>query len=215
MKGILITFEGIEGSGKSTLITLVADALIKKGLDTAITREPGGTDLGVSLRKILLDPEGAAISPMAELLLYAADRAQHLNDLVEPALKERKVVLCDRFSDATEAYQGSGRGLSMDMVRAVDECARGGLSPDLTVLLDLPPEVGLARARKRNLNGYTSEETRFDDEELAFHERVREGYLAISGREPERFLILDGMASPGDLALKVMEELENRFGPLK
>lgn len=214
MNGIFITFEGIEGSGKSTLITLVSGALRKKGIRQLVTREPGGTDLGKSLRKVLLDPQGAHITILAELFLYAADRAQHVNDVLLPAIEAGKTVLCDRFSDATEAYQGYGRGIPLETVRAVDAQARAGLVPDLTVLLDLPPGAGLARARDRNLRNSAGDETRFDDEEIDFHERVREGYLAISGREPERFLILDGMAAPEDLARKIMEEIESRFGPL-
>ncbi len=214
MKGILVTFEGIEGSGKSTLITLVSDAFKQIGVEQFVTREPGGTDLGKSLRKVLLDPQGVDITPLAELFLYAADRAQHINEVLLPAIKAGKAVLCDRFSDATEAYQGYGRGIPLKIVKAVIDQAREGLIPDLTVLLDLPPAKSLVRVRKRNIRNSLTNETRFDDEELAFHERVREGYLAISGREPERFLILDGMASPDDLARKVMEELENRFGPL-
>ncbi len=215
MKGILVTFEGIEGSGKSTLITLVSDAFKQIGVEQFVTREPGGTDLGKSLRKVLLAPQGADITPLAELFLYAADRTQHINEVLLPAIKAGKAVLCDRFSDATEAYQGYGRGIPLKIVKAVIDQAREGLIPDLTVLLDLPPAKSLVRVRKRNIRNSLTDETRFDDEELAFHERVREGYLAISGREPERFLILDGMASPDDLARKVMEELENRFGPLK
>ncbi|MFV2082173.1 MAG: dTMP kinase [bacterium] len=215
MKGILVTFEGIEGSGKSTLITLVSDAFKQIGVEQFVTREPGGTDLGKSLRKVLLDPQGVDITPLAELFLYAADRAQHINEVLLPAIKAGKAVLCDRFSDATEAYQGYGRSIPLKIVKAVIDQAREGLIPDLTVLLDLPPAKSLVRVRKRNIRNSSTDETRFDDEELAFHERVREGYLAISGREPERFLILDGMASPDDLARKVMEELENRFGPLK
>ncbi|MFV1957742.1 MAG: dTMP kinase [bacterium] len=211
MKGIFVTFEGIEGSGKSTLITLVSDALKQSGVEQIVTREPGGTDLGKSLRKVLLDPKGARVTPLAELFLYAADRAQHVNEVLLPAIKDGKTVLCDRFSDATEAYQGYGRGIPLEIVKAVVDQAREELIPDLTVLLDLPPAKGLARAQQRNLRNSSTDETRFDDEELAFHERVREGYLAISGREPDRFLILDGMASPKDLAKRVVEEIESRF----
>ncbi len=211
LKGLLVTFEGVEGSGKSTLISLVHSALAKKNIALTVTREPGGSDLGKSLRKALLDPAAAAVSPIAELFLYAADRAQHVNDLIVPALTEGKVVLCDRFSDATIAYQGHGRGLPLDVVREVDRTATGGLKPDLTVLLDITAEAGIRRARSRNERDGTPDESRFDDEALPFHRSVREGYLAISGSEPERFLILDGMLPPEELAVRVVSEITARL----
>ena len=211
MKGLLVTFEGIEGSGKSTLISLVHDALVKKDLDLTVTREPGGSDLGRSLRKALLDPAAAAVSPMAELFLYAADRAQHINDVIAPALRAGNVVLCDRFSDATLAYQGYGRGLPLDIVREVDGKATGGLKPDLTVLLDISTREGIKRARGRNERKGVSDESRFDNEDLPFHEAVRDGYLALSESDPERFLILDGMASLEELTVRVVEEIVARL----
>lgn len=211
MSGIFITFEGMEGSGKSTLIALLADTFEKKGIEVAVTREPGGTWLGKSLRKILLDPAGVPPCPLGELFLYAADRAQHVEEKIKPSLNENRVVLCDRFSDATAAYQGYGRGISLDTISLIDREARGGTTPDLTVLLDLPPEVGLRRARSRNELSGDVTETRMDDELPAFHRKVREGYLAISVGEPERFLVLDATKKPEELASSVMQELERRF----
>ncbi len=209
--GLLITFEGMEGSGKSTLISRLASLLRSRGIETAVTREPGGTSLGEKLRKILLDPAGSQLCSMGELFLYAADRAQHIEEVIKPALAENRTVLCDRFSDATAAYQGYGRGISLDIISVVDREARNGITPDLTVLLDLPPEEGLRRVRSRNEQYGSKTETRMDDEQPAFHHKVREGYLALSAGEPDRFLILNAMDKPEELAQQVMQELEKRF----
>jgi dTMP kinase len=150
MKGVFVTFEGIEGSGKSTQIGLLADHLTTLGRPVTLTREPGGTPIGDQVRKILLDPASKGLDPVAELLLYAASRAQHLREVILPALEKGRVVLCDRFSDATLAYQGHGRGLDIDMIRALDRIVTGGRLPDLTILLDIGAAAGLARARGRN-----------------------------------------------------------------
>jgi len=211
MSGIFITFEGMEGSGKSTLIFNLAALLRNRGIGTAVTREPGGTSLGGELRKILLDPAGSQLCSMGELFLYAADRAQHIEEIIKPALAEKKIVLCDRFSDATAAYQGYGRGISLEIIRAVDREARNGITPDLTVLLDLPPEEGLKRVRSRHEQSGSNTETRMDDEQPEFHRKVREGYLAISAGEPDRFLILNAMDKPEELASQAIQELERRF----
>jgi len=201
-KGLFVTFEGIEGAGKSTLMGLAVEALRARGLDPLVTREPGGTAAGKAIRSVLLDPASRGMSPVCELLLLCADRAQHVAEVLVPALWDGRLVLCDRYSDSTFAYQGFGRGLSLDLVREADIAARGGISPDLTVLVDLPAEEGLARARGRNraAKGAASRETRFDDEEIAFHRRVREGFLALASEEKERFLVLDGTLPPGKLA---------------
>jgi dTMP kinase len=209
--GLFITFEGMEGSGKSTLISNLTALLQSRGIEPVVTREPGGTSLGGELRKILLDPAGSELCSMGELFLYAADRAQHIEEVIKPALAENRTVLCDRFSDATAAYQGYGRGVSLEVISVVDREARDGVTPDLTVLLDLPPEEGLKRVRSRNERSGSTTETRMDDEQPAFHRKVREGYLALSAREPDRFLILNAMARPDELASQVIQELERRF----
>jgi dTMP kinase len=197
MRGTFLTFEGIEGSGKSTQIALVADHLSKHGRPATLTREPGGTPIGDQVRKILLDPANTALAPKAELLLYAAGRAQHLAELIVPGLKAGKVVLCDRFSDATLAYQGYGRGLDLELIRDLDRLVTADLRPDLTILLDIDAAAGLSRARGRNSRGGLEAEARFENEHLSFHERVRQGYLDLARQEPGRFRIVDASPPPG------------------
>ncbi len=196
MQGMFITFEGIEGSGKSTQIVMLANHLSAQGRLVTLTREPGGTAIGDQVRKILLDPENTALDPRAELLLYAAGRAQHLAELIAPELSEGKIVLCDRFSDATLAYQGYGRGLDRAMIRSLDRIVTNGLRPDLTVLLDIDAEAGLERARGRNKRSGLEAEARFENEKLAFHQRVREGYLELAREEPGRFRVIDALPEP-------------------
>jgi dTMP kinase len=196
MKGLFITFEGIEGSGKSTQIALLADYLVSQGTQTALTREPGGTPIGNQVRKILLDPENGMLDPAAELLLYSASRAQHLHELILPRLAEGTTVLCDRFSDATLAYQGYGRGLDCGMIRSLDLIVTAGMRPDLTLLFDIDPVVGVARARGRNDSHGLAAEARFENEELAFHDRVRQGYLVLAAQEPGRIRIVDATGTP-------------------
>lgn len=196
MRGTFITFEGIEGSGKSTQIVLLANHLTAQGRQVTLTREPGGTAVGDQVRRILLDPANTALAPRAELLLYAAGRAQHLAELIEPDLRAGKIVLCDRFSDATLAYQGYGRGLDPAMIRSLDRIVTNGLRPDATMLLDIDAAAGLARARGRNKRGGLEAEARFENEELAFHQRVREGYLRLANEEPLRFHVVDASRGP-------------------
>jgi len=210
-RGIFVTFEGIEGSGKTTLIGKVGLSLREKNLDPLLTREPGGTGLGLALRNVLLDPEGPGMENLAELMLFGADRAQHVAEVIRPALAEGRIVLCDRFSQATMAYQGFGRGLCRETVDAVDKAARGEVRPDLIVLLDLPVEAGLARVRKRNFRGSDLSETRIDEEELSFHQRVREGYLQIAREDPERHFILDARRPSVELSKVVISEMSARF----
>jgi dTMP kinase len=211
MRGIFITFEGIEGSGKSTLLNNLAASLRRSGLDPLMTREPGGTSLGVALRKVLLDPDMEKIGSKAELMLFAADRAQHVSQVILPALEMGQIVLCDRYSDATVAYQGYGREIPLDVITAVDNQARSGVIPHMTVLLDLPVETGLTRARTRNDESRDNSESRIDEEEMAFHQRVREGYLMLAGIEPERFLVLDALDKQDRLTELVMDEFRSRF----
>jgi len=196
MRGTFITFEGIEGSGKSTQIALLNDHLQAQGKQTVLTREPGGTAIGDRVRRILLDPESKALDPAAELLLYAASRAQHLHEVIRPALEAGKLVLCDRFSDATLAYQGYGRGLSIAMIQELDRMVTGSLRPDLTLLFDIDARTGLGRARGRNADRDLHGEARFENEDIAFHTRVRDGYYLLAHREPGRIKLVNAARTP-------------------
>lgn len=189
---MFITLEGGEGAGKTTQIVNLAGYLTEQGLSCILTREPGGTDLGKRIRALLLNPDHSGMAPETELLLYMADRAEHLSTIIRPALAARKTVLCDRFFDATLVYQGTARGLSPERIAQLHALMFAGLQPDLTLLLDLPAEAGLARARRQLEKGArASQESRFEDETLAFHQRVREGYLDLARRKPERFRVID------------------------
>jgi dTMP kinase len=204
MGGTFITFEGIEGSGKSTQIVLLANHLKTTGMQVVLTREPGGTPIGDQVRKILLNPEHTALDPKAELLLYAAGRAQHLHEVILPALGRGAVVLCDRFSDATLAYQGYGRGLDTEMIRALDRIVTTPEArPSLTILFDIEAAAGITRAHRRNTHQGLQAEARFENEELAFHERVRQGYLALSRQEPDRIRIVDASPLPEEVHASV------------
>jgi len=188
--GSFITFEGIEGSGKSTQIRMLFAHLKARDIEVKMTREPGGTIIGEKVRGILLDPTTKGLIPRAELLLYAAARLQHIDEIIQPALDEGKVVLCDRFMDATIAYQGYGREIPLNEVKVVNSLVTVDLKPDLTLLLDLPVEVGLRRARERNQADAASATSRFEEEDLVFHQRVREGYLAVAAAERARIKII-------------------------
>ncbi len=191
---MFITFEGIEGSGKTTQIRHALEFLKQRGNDCIVTREPGGTMTGQKIRAILLDPESSGIDPSTELLLYVADRAEHVNKVVRPALSAGKTVLCDRYFDATVVYQGYARGLDIDLLKNMHKLILNDLKPDITFLLDLPPAAGLSRAWKQIEEGERAGiETRFEKEAVAFHEKVREGYLELARQEPERFIVIDAM----------------------
>ena len=181
--GLFITFEGGEGCGKSTHSKLLLKKLEQQDIPVVLTHEPGGTALGNQLRNLLKKRRGSPISPQAELFLLAASRAQLVAEVIRPALEEGKVVICDRFTNSTVVYQGYGRGLDFTAIKMVNNMATRHLSPDLIILLDIPPEKGLAR--KRSLKD------RFELEALAFHKRVREGYLKMAGAEPGRWLVID------------------------
>ena len=187
-RGLFITFEGIEGCGKTTQIRLLADHLRAAERSVVLTREPGGTPAAEAIRAILLDPAHDALSPTTELLLYAAARAQHVHQIIRPAVEAGAVVLCDRFADSTEAYQGGGRALPHKTIDILRDIATDGTGPDCTILLDLPASEGLARTRSRG------ELDRIEGESIAFHERVRAAFLAIAAREPERVIVIDAAA---------------------
>lgn len=198
---MFITFEGIEGSGKSTALRLVEERLTALGREALVTREPGGSRLGQTLRAILLDIQSTDLTREAELFLYLADRAQHVSQVIKPALDEGKVVLCDRFADSTVVYQGYGRGLDPKTLHTFNDIAVSGLWPDMTLLLDLPPEIGLKRAVTRNLReNKAGAEGRFEAESLQFHGRVREGYLTWAFIHKKRFRIIDATQGPEEVA---------------
>ena len=203
-----ITFEGGEGSGKTTQIKLAADWLRERGIPVLATAEPGGTPLGRKIREILLNRGSWTIGAEAELLLFAAARAQHVRETILPALEAGQWVLCDRFADATLAYQGFGRGLDVEFIRTLNDFSTCSLKPDLTLLFDLPVEVGLARAEKRAADGRPeASEDRFEREERTFHGRIREGYLSLAAEEPERFRIINGAADVETVRREVCRHL--------
>ncbi|MFQ5441316.1 MAG: dTMP kinase [Thermodesulfobacteriota bacterium] len=187
-----VTLEGIEGSGKSTQMGLMKEFFKKRGVDVLALREPGGTPAGEKVRAILLGDGGAGMAHLTELFLYEACRVEVVEKLIRPALEKGGVVICDRFTDSTLAYQGYGRGLDIEAVKSMNTLATGGLVPDLTLLLDLDPEVGLERAWSRISKGAGPREDRFEKEDMAFHKRVREGYLKIAAGEPRRVKVIDG-----------------------
>ena len=193
---MFITLEGIEGSGKTTQIDRLVKFLEDKGIGCVSTRQPGGTLIGENIRSILLDPVNSDLAPLTELLLYMADRAQHIHELIRPALKNGKTVVCDRYFDATLVYQGFARGLSIELIGQLHQLLFDDLKPDVTFLLDLSPQVGLERAWQQLNNGQRSgDESRFEAEALAFHEKVRAGYLELARLEPDRFRIVDAAQS--------------------
>ncbi len=202
MRGKFITFEGIDGSGKSTQVRMLASELRLREFDVLTTLEPGGTPLGRRLREAFLETE-ENVSPLAELLLFAADRAQHVNFLIQPALSEGKIVISDRYADATFAYQGAGRGFDEKTVNQVIELATGGLKPDLTLFFDITVENALLRTKSRS-NDETVK-NRMDAENAEFYERVRDAYLQIAKNEPKRFRILDANGSIEDIKKQVLE----------
>jgi dTMP kinase len=204
--GRFITFEGMDGCGKTTQLRLLARALREQGTAVVETVEPGGTEIGRQIRRILLDPANSAIHARTELLLYFASRAQNVEEVIRPALAEGAVVLCDRFTDSTLVYQGCGRGLDPQIVHALDRIACQGLRPDITILIEIDPATSLARARRRNERGDSSE-SRIDEESSAFHERVRRGYRALAENEPDRFLVIDGRGGIGQVATAIREAL--------
>jgi len=202
-----ITFEGIEGSGKTTQIQLLSNRLEEQGIDHVLTREPGGTPIGDQIRRLVLDPHNSAMTSICELLLYAAARAQHIEQVIRPAIEAGRLVLCDRFKDATMAYQGYGRGIRHDLIDALHGLETLSLRPDQTFLFDIEARVALDRARTRDTTR-APHETRFEQENLAFHERVRAGYLEMARQEPGRFVVVDGRGSVEEVRGRVVEAID-------
>ena len=188
---LFITFEGVEGSGKTTQIRRLKRYLTQKGIPCKVTREPGGCPIGEKVRKILLDPDHREMVPLSELLLYEASRAQHVKEVIEPLLERGVTVLCDRFSDATIAYQGFGRKLDLGLIQRFNRLSTQRIKPDITFLLDCPSEMGLKRAIQRNQTLKKEKEERFEREKIQFHHRVRRGYLSIAKQEPHRVKVID------------------------
>ena len=207
-----VTFEGCEGCGKTTQIRLAAISLAECGITVLETAEPGGTPLGRRIREFLLNRGSCAIGAEAELLLFAAARAQHVRETILPALEKGQWVLCDRFTDATLAYQGFGRGLDAGFIKILNTFSAFSLTPDMTLLFDLPVATGLARAEKRAAGGpLETAEDRFEHEDHAFHARIREGYLTLAAGEPERFRIIDGAADVGTIHREICRCLSELF----
>lgn len=188
---MFITFEGIEGCGKTTQVERLADRLDKHGIKYVKTLEPGGTAIGNNIRKILLDSKNTNLFPLTELVLYIADRAQHMAEIIIPALKQNRWVICDRFFDATVAYQGFGRGQDMDLINRLNEIATQCIEPDITILMDCPEEIGLSRALERNRDLSQEDQARFEKEKMEFHKKVREGYLKLAAMNKDRIIIVD------------------------
>ena len=207
-KYMFITFEGIEGSGKTTQISSVASLLEDWGHDVLTTREPGATEIGKKIRSILLDPQNSAISNLSELLLYAADRSQHIEEVIIPAIEEGKTVLCDRYVDATTVYQGYARGIDLSLIKDIQSLVPGRTMPDITILFDLDPKVGLARACKDIKQGRRVDcESRFEKESIDFHNRVRLGYLEVANKEPGRFIVVDASLPKDEVFLYIKNKL--------
>ena len=202
MPGIFITFEGIDGSGKSSQLRLLANFLRANGCDIVVTREPGGTPLGSRLRAALLDSQ-EQVDPLTELLVFAADRAQHVRRLLRPMIESGRVVISDRYADATVAYQGAGRGFAPELIKQIVQLATEGLKPDLTLLFDLPVSECLARTGRRSNDRQKAD--RLDSEDAQFHERVREAYLRLAAEEPERVKLIDSSGPVDETHARVKE----------
>lgn len=207
MTARFLTIEGIEGVGKTTQVAHISQTLTERNVDHVVTREPGGTPLAEKIRDLVLSPREEQLPPTAELLLMFAARAVHLENFIEPALSAGKWVVCDRFTDATYAYQGGGRGMSQDDIRYLETCVQGTRRPDLTLLLDVPVAVGLARSQKRDAGKVRD---RFECERTDFFERVREGYLLRARAEPARIAVVDAAAPVTEVSARITAVLESK-----
>jgi dTMP kinase len=216
-RGKFITFEGLDGTGKSTQLRKLATALRAAGFKVVETREPGGTPTGEKIRRVLLDSSTDGLSPLAEMALMFASRAQHIVEVIQPALEQGSIVLCDRFTDSTEAYQGSGRRLGSESVLELHRVLCGDLQPDLTILLDSDAASSLGRARRRNQRAWRNrsgghgDENRFEQETRTFFARVRQGYLAIAAREPQRAVLVDASGTPSQTHSQIMQVVSRRL----
>lgn len=206
MKGKFISFEGIEGTGKSTQAKLLQQSLLGLGYEVILTEEPGGTLISLRIREILLSVDHKKMKPLTELLLYNAARAQHIEEVILPALNRGAVVITDRFTDSTFAYQGYGRGIDPDLLESIDRIATDGLRPDMTMLLDLDVETGLRRNRRINKTD------RLELEDVEFHERVRKGYHELAAKEPERIKVLDASGGIGELNIVIAKIISDFIG---
>jgi dTMP kinase len=214
VRGKFVTFEGLDGCGKSTQMQKLADVLSQASLSVVTTREPGGTPTGEKIRALLLDSRSIGIDPMAEMSLMFAARAQHIEEIIHPALAAGKIVLCDRFTDSTEAYQGAGRKLGSESVLTLHRILCDNLQPDLTILMDSDPASSIARARRRNSEEITksdSDENRFESESASFFRRVHEGYLAIAARDKKRVALVDARGTPAQTHIKIVALMKERL----
>jgi len=209
---MFITFEGSEGSGKTTQAKLLTQALQKKGFDVIHTHEPGGTKISEKIRKILLEPENSNISALTELLLYLSSRAQHVDEVIKPALDSGKIVICDRFVDATLAYQGYGRGLNKELIQKLNSEVSQGIKPDLTFVLDIDPAEGLKKAINLHKDIYPAGKgDRIEQEQLEFHHRVRDGYLEMAKQEPQRIKIIPRQKDISQIHQIILGYVNNLF----
>jgi dTMP kinase len=207
-----ITFEGGDGSGKTTQLKVLENYLRARGRPCLSTREPGGTSLGQLIRQVLLEVGTQSITSPTELFLYLADRAQHIHEVVIPALKQGKIVLCDRHTDSTLAYQGYGRGIDLSLLRSLNDIASEGIKPDLTLLFDCPAEIGLSRTVQRQPQTASGRnEDRFEREKIEFHERVRAGFLELARAEPNRFRIVDAARSAEEVGQEVKNIIDGEL----
>jgi dTMP kinase len=213
MAGLFVSFEGIEGSGKSTQVALLAQVLRSRGYEIIVTREPGGTPVGQVLRRLLLESSSSPLASSTELLLMLADRAQHAQEIVAPALRANKIIISDRFVDSTTAYQGYGRGVELALLAQLNAFACGGCMPALTLVLDLPVSEGLRRVRQRQSG--TQGTDRFEAESVAFHERVRAGYLEIARSDPQRVRILDAARPVEMIHQEILAVVQSRLPVLR
>jgi len=213
-RGTFITFEGLDGCGKSTQLERLAAKLRAQGLPVVVTREPGGTDTGEKIRQLLLDTRTSSLAPMAELALMFASRTQHIEEIILPGLRSDQIVLCDRFTDSSEAYQGGGRQLGSKPVLELHRVLCGDLKPDLTILMDSDVDASVDRARRRNAqrNLKTHDENRFERENREFFTRVHDAYLHIAKREPERVVVVDARGTPDQTHSRIMAVVSDRLG---
>ncbi len=212
MKTLFITFEGLEGSGKSSQISSVSEHYIQKGKKVIRTREPGGTALAEKMRDLLIHQQEEKLSERAELLLMLAARAQHVDELIQKNMGVADLILCDRFTDSTLAYQGGGRGMDIQLLKNLNAQATGGISPDITFLMDLKVSDSQARIEHRKKRNQRSKKVdRFESETIAFHERIREVYLQLAKAEPERFLVLNAIEKPQVIFQKMIDHIEKRM----